>query len=164
MNAMNMSLQHSNIDDKENRATWRWSRFSSGWNWSCPNDECQEFGIKANVNVVVAKIYGKRRIRLLRCRTCQTTFSERRFSPFYGSHADENLILEAMYHLAQGRSIRTVARTLGVDKDTICRWLDKAAQASDEIRTFLAGVLPEGATIDNFIINLEKRKSTQLVS
>lgn len=155
---MAMSLEHSKLADPQSRSPLSWGKFSSGWNWSCPNGECTEYGVKANINVVVAKIYGKRRIRLLRCRTCQTTFSERRFSPFYGSHADENLILEALFHLAQGRSIRTVARTIGVDKDTVCRWLDKAALAPGEIRAFLQGVQIPETMVDQFVLSLEKRR------
>ena len=157
---MTSSLHYSKFSEEEsNPSQLRFGKFSSGWNWSCPNPECVEYEIKANVNIVVAKIYGKRHIRLLRCRTCQTTFSERRSSPFYGSHADENLILEAMFHLAHGRSIRMVARTLGIDKDTVCRWMDKACQATGQLKSFLAEVQVPEPMLSTFIGSLEKRNA-----
>ncbi|MCL4512743.1 MAG: helix-turn-helix domain-containing protein [Candidatus Eremiobacteraeota bacterium] len=163
---MSLSVHDSSFLEKNVRVPIRISRFSSGWNWSCVNQECPEYGLKGSINVVVAKIYGKRKIRLLRCRTCNSTFSERRFSPFYGSHADEQLILQALVLIAQGKSIRNAAKTLGVDKDTVCRWLDKAAQSPSHVKSFLEEEKVSESLVQGFVFSLEKRSSrkTEILS
>lgn len=45
---------------------------------SCINVECQYFGRPHQGNLAIRKVYGKDRIRLLRCRKCREEFSERR--------------------------------------------------------------------------------------
>jgi hypothetical protein len=45
---------------------------------ACVNAECQLLRHAGANNLVIRKVYGHDRIRLLRCRTCGEEFSERR--------------------------------------------------------------------------------------
>jgi hypothetical protein len=51
---------------------------------------------------------------------------------------DEPTIFEtAVRALAEGNSIRATARIVQVDKDTICEWLDRAAQQCRSVMLYL---------------------------
>ena len=43
---------------------------------ACVNSECQHYGQLSQDNLVIRKVYGRDRLRLLRCRSCQDEFSE----------------------------------------------------------------------------------------
>jgi len=51
----------------------------------CPNPDCKDYGRKGLGNITTNTTFGKQKIRLLRCKTCNKRFSERRntvFSPY----------------------------------------------------------------------------------
>jgi hypothetical protein len=50
---------------------------------TCVNPECQRFRRPNEGNLTVRKVYGRDRLRLLRCRTCGEEFSERRGSALF---------------------------------------------------------------------------------
>src|SRR5947209_6949845 len=53
----------------------------------CLNTSCPEYGQRGGTNLVVRGHLGARgQIRILRCRTCGTRFSERKGTPLYRSH------------------------------------------------------------------------------
>lgn len=127
---------------------------------SCPNQECPTFGNPGNGNIFLAKIYGKRRTKLYRCKICNRTFSERRSSTFYGFHKEEEIILQAFAFLASGKSIRDTARVIGVDKDTICRWLDRAQDHPARISTVLSSN-GHHTLVHDFLEYLHRRKGNR---
>lgn len=87
----------------------------------CPNDLCSNFGKKGMGNVVVCDKYGKDNRRLLKCKTCNFKFSERRNTFFFGLHTEESKIKEVIIYLLDGKSFREAAVTAGIDKDTVLR-------------------------------------------
>lgn len=87
----------------------------------CPNDLCSNFGKKGMGNIVVCDKYGKDNRRLLKCRTCNFKFSERRNTFFFGLHTEESKIKEVIIYLLDGKSFREAAATAGIDKDTVLR-------------------------------------------
>jgi len=87
----------------------------------CPNELCNDYGRKGLGNIVVFNRYGRDGRRLLRCKTCNFKFSERRNSFFFGLHTKESKIQEVIQYLLDGKSFRQAAATAGIDKDTVLR-------------------------------------------
>lgn len=87
----------------------------------CPNKSCADFGKRGLNNIVVYDTYGKLRRRLLRCRTCNIKFSERRITFSFGLHTEEGKIREVIRFLLAGKSIRATASAARIDKDTVHR-------------------------------------------
>ncbi len=87
----------------------------------CPNDICSDYGKKRMGNIVVCHKYGRDKRRLLKCKTCNHKFSERRNTFFFGLHTKESKIKEVILYLLDGKSFRQTAATAGIDKDTVLR-------------------------------------------
>ncbi len=87
----------------------------------CPNTECADYGKRGMNNIVVYNKYGRDNRRLLRCRTCNLRFSERRNTFFFGLHTQESKIKEVILCLLDGKSFREAAVIAGIDKDTVLR-------------------------------------------
>jgi IS1 family transposase len=52
-------------------------------------------------------------------------------------HTDEGIYTIAMRALAEGNSLRGTGRIVGVDKDTVCDWLDKAGRHCRAVTAYL---------------------------
>lgn len=48
---------------------------------------------------------------------------------YYGLEAEPVQFETALRALAEGHSLRATARIIGVDKDTVCAWLDRGGPA-----------------------------------
>jgi transposase-like protein len=87
----------------------------------CPNESCGDHGKRGLGNIVVYDLYGKDRRKLLKCKTCNLKFSERRSTFFFGLHTNESKIKEVIIHLLEGMSFREAAIASDLDKDTVNR-------------------------------------------
>ncbi|MCL5024659.1 MAG: hypothetical protein M1497_15095 [Nitrospirae bacterium] len=87
----------------------------------CPNDVCPDFGKRGKGNIILYHRYGRENRKLLKCRTCNFKFSERRNTFFFGLHTEESKIKEVIKHLLEGKSFREAAVSSGIDKDTVLR-------------------------------------------
>lgn len=87
----------------------------------CPNETCADHGKKGLGNIVIYHKYGKDKRKLLKCKTCNFRFSERRSTFFFGLHTKESKIKEVIFHLIKGMSFREAAIASGLDKDTVQR-------------------------------------------
>ena len=87
----------------------------------CPNEACGDHGKKGLGNIVIYDRYGRNRRKLLKCKTCNSTFSERRTTFFFGLHTKESTIKEVIQNLQGGMSFREAAIASGLDKDTVHR-------------------------------------------
>ncbi len=87
----------------------------------CPNESCGDHGKRGLGNIVVYDKYGKDQRRLLKCRTCNFKFSERRSTFFFGLHTKESKIKEVILYLLEGMSFREAAIASDLDKDTVNR-------------------------------------------
>jgi LacI family transcriptional regulator len=92
----------------------------------CPNRACKDYRKRGLGNIVLYDLYGKRGRKLLRCKTCNHRFSERKGSIFFGLHTDEKTIGRTLRCLSEGKSIRATARDIGIDKDTVYRIFERA--------------------------------------
>jgi transposase-like protein len=95
---------------------------------ACVNAECQLFRRAGARNLVIRKVYGHDRIRLLRCRTCGEEFSKRRCTAWFNTKLPEPKAAAVINHLAAGCSGRATARLVQVAKETVARLLRVAGR------------------------------------
>ncbi|MGB9715044.1 MAG: transposase [Thermodesulfovibrionales bacterium] len=98
----------------------------------CPNESCGNHKKKGHGNIVIYDRYGRNRRRLLKCKTCNSTFSERRSSVFFGLHTKESKIKEVIHNLLEGMSLREAADASGLDKDTVHRIWKRFVNSCEE--------------------------------
>jgi IS1 family transposase/transposase-like protein len=90
---------------------------------SCVNVACQYFGRPHQGNLAIRKVYGKDRLRLLRCGTCREECSERRNTALFNTKVSEAKAEEIIDHLDEGCSVRSTSRLTKVAKETVARLL-----------------------------------------
>jgi IS1 family transposase/transposase-like protein len=88
---------------------------------ACVNEECDLYGQPGQGNLTVRKIYGKDRIRYLRCGVCQEEFSERKKTALWNVKIWEEKAIAIAEQLAEGTSIKGTARVVKVDPSTVRR-------------------------------------------
>jgi transposase-like protein len=90
---------------------------------ACGNAACQLFRRAGARNLVIRKVYGQDRLRLLRCRHCGEEFSERRGTALCNTKLPEPKAEEVINHLGEGCSVRATARLVQVATETVARLL-----------------------------------------
>jgi transposase-like protein len=90
---------------------------------SCVNVACQYFGRPHQGHLAIRKVYGKDRLRLLRCGTCREEFSARRTTALFNTKVSEAKAEEIIDHLDEGCSVRSPSRLTKVAKETVARLL-----------------------------------------
>jgi transposase-like protein len=98
---------------------------------ACVNPECQLFHRAGASNLVIRKVYGHDRLRLLRCRTCGEEFSERRGSALFTTKIAEEKAADVINHLDEGCGVRATARLVQGSKDTVARLLRLAGRHAE---------------------------------
>lgn len=98
---------------------------------ACVNAECQLFRRAGASNLVIRKVYGHDRLRLLRCRTCGEAFSERRGTALFNTKLPESTAAEVITHLDEGGSVRATARLVQGAKETVARLLRVAGRHAE---------------------------------
>jgi LacI family transcriptional regulator len=107
-------------------------------NYFCPNATCGNHGKRGQGNIVLHNTYGKNRRRLLKCTSCNSRFSERQSSVFFGLHTKETKIREVILYLIEGMSFREVADASDLDKDTVQRiWKRFVRNCEDSMESLL---------------------------
>ena len=91
--------------------------------YACPNIRCPDYGRRGGKNLYIYTRYGRKHVHLIGCRTCGKTFSELKGSPFWDSRLDWNTIALIYMSLIEGRGIRGTAKSYGVSKNTVKRYL-----------------------------------------
>jgi transposase-like protein len=90
---------------------------------ACVTPECQRFRQTGQGNLAVRRVYGRDRLRLLRCRTCREDVSERRGSALFNTTLPEATAEDVLNHLDEGCSVRATVRLVTVGKETVTRLL-----------------------------------------
>lgn len=88
---------------------------------ACPYPDCHLYAQKGASNLTVRKVYGKDRIRYLRCRACAREFSERKGTALFGTKIAEEKAVSVVEHLAEGVSTKGTSRLVGVSAEAIRR-------------------------------------------
>ena len=121
----------------------------------CPNESCNDHGKRGLGNIVIYDRYGRNRRKLLKCKTCKSTFSERRSSFFFGLHTQETTIKEVIHHLLDGKSFREAAIASDLDKDTVQRiWKRFLLNCEESVESLLKEF---NIRLEDLIILLYKR-------
>jgi transposase-like protein len=90
---------------------------------ACPNPDCPAYGRRGAGNLCLHGWSGRgRRIRLLRCSTCGTDFSERANTPLFDLRSPEQTLVAIGEHLAEGVGARATARLCKVSLNTVLRF------------------------------------------
>jgi LacI family transcriptional regulator len=89
----------------------------------CQNERCPDHGKRGAGNLTVCGRYGKQeQHRLLYCRTCRYRFSERKGTPLFGSKLPDDKTVSLFDHLAERCGVRSTARLVGVNRNTVVRY------------------------------------------
>lgn len=121
----------------------------------CPNESCEDRGKKGLGNIVVSNKYGKDQRKLLKCRTCNFRFSERRSTFFFGLHTKDSKIKEVISYLLEGMSFREAAAAADLDKDTVNRiWKRFVLYCEESVDSLLKEF---NIRLEDLIILLHKR-------
>jgi IS1 family transposase/transposase-like protein len=102
----------------------------------CPNQQCSHYGLPGFGCHLVRRGYDGD-IPRLKCNMCQSTFSARQGTAYFDIHTDERIYTIATRALAEGNSLRGTGRIVGIDKDTVCDWLDKSGRHCRAVTTYL---------------------------
>ncbi len=105
-------------------------------NYWCCHENCPDYGKRNSGNIVLKERYGKNDRAMLKCRTCGHCFSETRGTIFFGLNTPDEEVLKVLAQLVEKGGIRGVARATGYDKNTICRWLKRAAEHCQEVNEY----------------------------
>lgn len=92
---------------------------------ACVESECDLYGQAGQGNLTVRKVYGKDKIRFLRCRNCGNEFSERKGTALWNTKVRETKAVSVAEHLSEGCSQESTARLVDVDISVVQR-LNKA--------------------------------------
>jgi len=126
----------------------------------CPNESCNDHGKRGLGNIVIYDRYGRNRRKLLKCKTCNSTFSERRSSFFFGLHTKETTIKEVIHHLLEGMSFREAAIASDLDKDTVQRiWKRFLLNCEESVESLLKEF---NIRLEDLIVLLYKRTQKRL--
>ena len=90
---------------------------------ACVNAECQYVERPGQGNLTIRKVYGKDRLRLLRCCKCREEFSERRNTALFNTKISEAKAEDVLDHLDEGCSVRATSRLTKTAKVTVARLL-----------------------------------------
>lgn len=127
------------------------------YDFFCPNEYCDDHGRRGLGNIIVQNRYGKENRKLLRCKTCNAKFSERRVTFFFGMHTKEEKIREVIEYLLGGMSYREAAVNAKIDKDTVQRiWKRFLDYCEESMGTLLSEF---DIRLEDLILLLHKRSS-----
>ena len=98
-------------------------------NWEtlyCPNPDCFCYGYHLYQGFMVknGSVRGKKRAL---CKACGNNVALNYATAYYGLEGDYAIFEMAVRALAEGNSLRSTSRIVEIDKETIRKWLDRAA-------------------------------------
>ena len=103
----------------------------------CPNPDCSLFGQVETSQLERHAYYGRQRVPQYLCRACRKTFSETTGTFFYRLRTARAKVLQALAMVVEQGGIRATGRAVGVDKDTIQRWVDRAGKHVEEVSAYM---------------------------
>ena len=109
----------------------------------CHNSECPDHGKRGHGNVYFRGWSGRnKRIRMVYCRTCKKSYSQRKGTAFERSQLSDDLVVSVLDHLREGCGVRATNRLTGVSRDTISRYLGLAGEQSKNLHDELVAFSP----------------------
>jgi transposase-like protein len=127
---------------------------------ACVNAECHLFQRASAGNLVIRKVYGHDRMRLLRCRACGEEFSERRGTALFNTKLPEATAEDVISHLSEGCSVRATARLVKVAKETVARLVRVAGRHAERFHDrHVHGLTPKALEFDEQWSFVKKSRS-----
>lgn len=109
----------------------------------CQNSHCPAAGIRGGENLYFRGFSGKgRRIRLVYCRSCKGCFSERKGTVLEHARLPDDKALAVLKHIQEGCGTRATGRLVGVDKNTVTRYLAMAGAHAEKLHDELVAFSP----------------------
>ena len=108
----------------------------------CLNPDCSDHGKRNHGNLTVPARYGPNNTRVLRCSTCKDRFSERKGTPLFGTRLSAATVVSVLAHVAEGVGTRKTARLVGVNKDTVTRYIRAAGEQAQQLHDELVAFSP----------------------
>jgi hypothetical protein len=107
----------------------------------CHNSACPDHGKRGHGNVYFRGFSGRaKQIRMVYCRTCKKSSSERKGTAFERSQLPPETVVSVLDHFREGCGVRATSRLTGVSRDTVSRYLalagDQAKNLHDELVAF----------------------------
>jgi transposase-like protein len=102
---------------------------------ACPNEQCSQFGIAGEGNVIVYGTYqiNSGKIRKYICHTCGTRFCDRTNTAFYDLRTNDEKVQQALKMAMRGMSVIGIAEILEVKPSTVRFWISRAANHSKKV-------------------------------
>lgn len=101
----------------------------------CRNRHCRRYG-RSGSSARLESAGWHRGARRLQCRACGHRFSSRAGTAYAGVRTPEGVYRQDVRHLAEGVSLRTTARLMECDKDTVCHWLPGVGRHCHRLREY----------------------------
>ena len=112
----------------------------------CQSACCPDRGVRGKGNLVFQGWSGTgMRIRMIHCRTCGARFSERKGTILSNSHLKEEKAVAVLEHVREGCGTRSTSRLVGVDKNTVTRYLKLAGSHARSLHDELVALSPSNA-------------------
>ena len=109
----------------------------------CHNSACADHGKRGHGNVYFRGWSGRdKRIRMVYCRTCKRSYSERKGTAFERSQLPPDKVVSVLDHVREGCGVRATSRLTGVSRDTISRYLALAGEQSKKLHDELVAFSP----------------------
>ena len=109
----------------------------------CQNKLCPDQGRRGQGSLYFRGWSGKgQRIRMVYCRTCKQSFSERKGTPLEDSRLPADKALAVLEHLREGCGTRATSRLVKVDKNTVTRYLRLAGPHAHTLHHELVAFSP----------------------
>jgi hypothetical protein len=109
----------------------------------CHNSACPDHGKRGHGNVYFRGWSGRnKQIRMVYCRTCKRSYSERKGTAFERSQLPTGKVVSVLDHLKEGCGVRATNRLTGVSRDTISRYLALAGEQSKNLHDELVAFSP----------------------
>ena len=109
----------------------------------CHHSACPDHGKRGHGNVYFRGWSGRdKRIRMVYCRTCKRSYSERKGTPLERSQLPPETVVSVLDHLREGVGVRATSRLTGVSRDTISRYLALAGGQAKNLHDELVAFSP----------------------
>ena len=109
----------------------------------CHNSDCSDHGKRGHGNVYFRGWSGRdKQIRMVYCRTCKKSYSERKGTALEGSQLPTSKVVSVLDHLREGCGVRATSRLTGVSRDTISRYIALAGKQSKNLHDELVAFSP----------------------
>ena len=95
----------------------------------CQNKDCPDAGLRGKGNLYFRGWSGRgQRIRMVYCRTCKKSFSERKGTAFERSQLPDDKVVSILEHLREGCGTRSTGRLVHVRPNTVTRYARLSGQ------------------------------------